>query len=71
MRRLVRSPGYARVRAVTGSLFIVFGAVIVIRSVAMLGLDAREIPALVLGAALIGLGALRLRDLRRLGATQR
>ncbi|MBV9103892.1 MAG: hypothetical protein JO060_09885 [Candidatus Eremiobacteraeota bacterium] len=71
MRRLVRSRAYARTRAVTGALFIALGAAIVVRTLLMLGLDLREIPALVLGAALIVLGLLRVRDYATLRRTVR
>jgi len=64
VRQIVRSRAYARARAVSGTLFIVLGAAILIRTVVSLGVELREVPALVLGCALVGLGALRLRDYR-------
>jgi hypothetical protein len=61
MRRFVRSKGYARVRFAFGFLYIVFGALIIAQMVHSVGLHLEALPGLALGAALIGLGALRVR----------
>jgi len=66
MRRFAQSRAYLRVRAFTGSLFIAFGAAIIVRTVLAVHVDMRAIPALVLGLALVALGTLRLRDYVRL-----
>ncbi len=62
MRRLVRSEGYAKARLATGALFALLGAVVAVRTVAAVGFDARAIPSLVLGSAMILLGWFRIRD---------
>ena len=62
MRSFVRSRTYARIRVVTGSLFIVFGLIILSWTLATVHLQARGIPACVLALALIALGVLRIRD---------
>jgi hypothetical protein len=62
MKRFTQSASYARLRAVTGVLFIALGLAIVVRTVAILGFDLRGIGPLVMGAALVALGAFRLRD---------
>jgi hypothetical protein len=64
VRRFVRSEGYARARLVTGALFIVFGAALVYRMLGAAGFAPAAIPGVVLGAAMIALGALRFRDYR-------
>ncbi len=62
MRKFVRSDGYARARLVTGALFVFFGASILYRTLASVGLSLSAIPAYVLGAAMVALGAFRFRD---------
>jgi hypothetical protein len=62
MKRFVRSAAYMRMRAVTGSLFVLFGITIVVRTVAVIGFDGRAIVPLVMGAALLALGTIRLRE---------
>ena len=66
MNRFVRSPAYVKVRAVTGTIFFALGALIVVRTVATIGLGLPALVPLVMGAALMGLGALRVRDFLRL-----
>ncbi len=62
MRRLVRSEGYVRARLVSGALFIVLGALVIFRTLAVTGLAGTAIPGTVLGFAMIALGVLRFRD---------
>ncbi len=62
MKRFVRSGTYARARLVTGALFVVLGLFILLRTIADVGLSGSAIPAYVLGAAMIALGAFRFRD---------
>jgi hypothetical protein len=62
MRRLVRSEGYARARLVTGTLFAVLGVAIVARTIAAAGLGWADLPAFVLGAAMIALALVRFRE---------
>ncbi|HMD01969.1 MAG TPA: hypothetical protein VKG44_03285 [Candidatus Baltobacteraceae bacterium] len=64
MRRLVRSEGYARTKLVTGMLLGILGAVIIVRTLAGVGLTWAAIPALVLGLAMLALGFVRLREYR-------
>jgi hypothetical protein len=71
MRKLVRSSGYQRLRALLGAGFIVLGAVVLYRTVAIAGIGTKSIPSFVLGAAMIALGALRLRDYLALTAGSR
>jgi len=66
VNRFVRSPGYVKVRAFSGGLFIVLGAVILVRTVLIIGIGLAAIAPLVMGIALVGLGALRWRDYLRL-----
>lgn len=61
MRSFVRSTGYARVRFGLGFLYVACGAVIIVQMLHGVGLRFTAAPGLVLGAAMIGLGALRLR----------
>jgi hypothetical protein len=56
-----RSLGYARVRFALGLLYIGFGILIMGQMVRGSGLHSQAIPGLVLGAAMIGLGFLRVR----------
>lgn len=62
MRRFVRSDAYARARLVSAAFFIVFGAIVFVRTLAVAGLSLSAMPGTVLGAAMVGLGALRVRD---------
>jgi hypothetical protein len=71
MRKLVRSTGYQRFRALLGAGFIVLGAVLLYRTVAITGIGTKSIPSFVLGAAMIALGVLRLRDFLALTASGR
>ncbi|MBD5635358.1 MAG: hypothetical protein IAI49_12845 [Candidatus Eremiobacteraeota bacterium] len=64
MRNFARSEGYAKARLVTGTLFALLGATLVVRTLLLVGADAKAIPALVLGGAMIALGVLRFRDYR-------
>jgi hypothetical protein len=59
---MVRSEGYARARLASGALFVVLGAVVAYRTLAVTGLSLAAIPAGVLGTAMILLGAFRFRD---------
>lgn len=61
MRTFTRSTGYARVRFGLGFLYVGCGAVIVVQMLHGIGLRFPALPGLVLGAAMIGLGVLRLR----------
>ncbi len=65
MRKFVRSSAYVRARLVTGALFIAFGIVIFVRTASDVGANASAIPAYVLGAAMLALGAFRWRDYLR------
>jgi hypothetical protein len=71
VRKLVRSAGYQRVRALLGAGFIVLGVVLLYRTVALTGIGTKSIPSFVLGAAMIALGVLRLRDFLALSASTR
>jgi hypothetical protein len=61
MRRLVRTKGYARVRFSLGFLYIGFGALIIAQMLHGVGLRFEAVPGLALGAAMIGLGVMRIR----------
>jgi hypothetical protein len=71
VRKLVRSAGYQRVRALLGAGFIVLGVVLLYRTIALTGIGTKSIPSFVLGAAMIALGVLRLRDFLALSASTR
>ena len=58
----MHSEGYARARLVTGTLFAVLGAAIVVRTIAAAGLSWADLPAFVLGAAMVALALVRFRD---------
>jgi hypothetical protein len=60
--KFTRGPAYLRLRAVTGTLFVVLGLAILIRTVASFGIGLVSVAPLVLGAALVALGTLRVRD---------
>ncbi len=62
MRNLIRSEGYAKARLVTGSIFMLLGAAVAIRTVIEVGFDGKAVPAVVLGIAMVLLGAFRFRD---------
>jgi len=64
MRRMVRSESYARARLVTATLFAVFGAVIIVRTLLSVGPVAAAIPAYILGLALLALAVVRFREYR-------
>jgi hypothetical protein len=67
--KFTRSAGYVRARAVTGTLFIAFGTAIIVRTIFAIGLVTSAIVPVVMGAALIALGIIRLRDYIRLRGT--
>ena len=62
MRKVVRSRGYARIRAIFGLLFIALGAVIAMRSFTLVGLVPQAIPSYILAVMLAALGAWRIRE---------
>ncbi len=62
MKRFVRSQTYARARLISGALFVVLGVSILVRTIADVGLSGSAVPAYVLGAAMVALGAFRFRD---------
>lgn len=61
MRGFSSSPGYTRARGVFGVLFIVLGALIVAELVRKAGLRLEIVPGLLLGAAMMALGYVRVR----------
>jgi hypothetical protein len=65
VNRFVHSPAYVKVRAVTGALFFLLGGAIVVRTAATIGIGLPALTPLIMGGALMGLGALRLRDFLR------
>jgi hypothetical protein len=66
VNRFVRSAGYVRVRALTGTVFFLMGVAIVVRTAMTVGIGLSSFAPLLMGAALMGLGALRWRDYLRL-----
>jgi hypothetical protein len=64
MRRIVRSEGYARARLVTGSIFMLLGAVVIVRMAGSAGLQWSAAPGYVLGVAMILLGGFRFYEYR-------
>jgi hypothetical protein len=64
MRRYTQSQAWARTRLVTGALFAIFGAVIMVRTFTAVGLVSAAVPAFVLGLAMIALGFVRFREYR-------
>jgi hypothetical protein len=56
-----RNLGYERVRFALGFLYAGFGALIIAQMLHLVGLRAEAIPGFALGAAMIGLGVLRVR----------
>lgn len=56
---LQRSKGYTRFKAVNGVLFVALGAAIIVRMFTGIGLRFEALPGLILGAAMLGLGAHR------------
>jgi len=62
MKNFVRSEAYARARLVSAALFVVLGAVVIVRTLAVTGAAVSAIPACALGGAMIALGVLRYRD---------
>ncbi len=65
MNRFVRGPGYAKIRLVSGTLFIALGVLLIVRTATTIGLAATAIVPLVLGFAMIGLGVVRWREYLR------
>ena len=66
MNRFVSGRGYAKVRLVSGTLFIALGVVLIVRTATTIGLAATAIVPLVLGFAMIGLGVVRWREYLRI-----
>jgi hypothetical protein len=64
MKRMVRSESYARARLVTATLFAVFGAVIIVRTLLSVGPIMAGLPAYILGLALLALAYVRFREYR-------
>lgn len=62
MKKFVRSETYVRARLISGALFVVLGLAIFVQTAVQVGFDAKAVPAYVLGAAMIALGAFRFRD---------
>ena len=62
MKRLVRSDGYLRFKLVTGTIFIILGTILIVRTLWATGPRFEAIPAVVLGLALVGLGYVRFRE---------
>jgi drug/metabolite transporter (DMT)-like permease len=62
VRNFVRGETYARARLVTGAVFAVLGATIVVRTVIDTGVSLRALPAFALGVAMMLLAAFRFRD---------
>jgi hypothetical protein len=62
VRRFVASQGYARAKVATGVLFVALGVLIVGRTLAALGFSTASVAPLVMGAAIMGLGVMRVRD---------
>jgi hypothetical protein len=62
MKRFVQSGAYARMRLVSAGLFILFGSAILVKTISSVGLTGAALPAYVLGAAMVALGAFRYRD---------
>ncbi len=68
MKRLTRSAAYVRIKLVFGLAFAAFGVVIVVQGIAKAGATWSALVPVIFGGALIGLGALRVRDYLRLRA---
>ena len=66
MKRLTRSATYVRIKLLFGLAFACFGVVIIVQGVSKAGPTSAAIVPILFGAALIGLGALRVRDFLRL-----
>jgi high-affinity Fe2+/Pb2+ permease len=63
MLRFRQSPNYVRVRAALGLIYVLLGAIILVRTcVPLNALSFSKITPLVLGAAVTGLGVLRIRE---------
>jgi len=62
VKRLVRSETYARTRLINAGLFVLLGVVVVVRTFGVVGFAWQAIPGCVLGAAMVALGAVRVRD---------
>ncbi len=58
---LTQSPAYARARGVFGVLFVGLGALIIFQIAHGVGFRVEAIPGVLLGAALIALGYVRIR----------
>ena len=58
---LTQSPAYARARGVFGVLFVVLGAFIIVQIAHGVGFRVESIPGVLLGAAMIALGYVRIR----------
>ncbi len=61
MRSFVKGSSFARIRYLLGYGYVVFGIVVMVQLVHGVGLRAEAVPGLVLGAALIWLGTIRIR----------
>ena len=66
MRRFSRSRTFTRARLVNALLFVIFGIVITVRTATAVGPKTAAIPGVVLGLAMIALGAFRYRDYNRM-----
>lgn len=60
MRRFTTSPAYGTAKLINGILFVLLGAFIVAQIAHGVGWRLEAIPGIALGAALAGLGAVRL-----------
>ncbi len=62
MRRLSLTPGYARFRLALGILFVLLGVAIIYRTIAAVGLRWEDGPSVILSAALVVLGVIRIQQ---------
>ena len=63
MKKLVRSPGYLRWKRSMGYVYVVFGVLIVGEVVARTHDPGNMLPGMLLGAAFVMLGIIRLRSI--------
>jgi hypothetical protein len=66
VNRFVSGKTYAKFRLISGTLFILLGAVLIFRTATTVRFSATSIVPLIAGAAMIGLGVVRWREYLRM-----
>ena len=71
MNRFVRGETYAKFRLFSGTLFILLGVVLIVRTAMTVRFSPTALVPIIAGAAMIGLGVVRWREYMRIRSATR